>query len=187
MENELATMLTELRQDHRNMAAMLAILSRESNAVYAEDMVDFETMRNVMLYMTIYPDAVHHPKEDQLYAELKAVFPNRATGMSRISIDHRKIAEQGIHLREMIDAAISGEAVRRKTIVADTLRYVETLKQHMHWEETDLFRRLDQMIESGHNTIHESRIIHGCDPLFGNSVDERFSSLVKLVKSAKAG
>ncbi|RLA29647.1 MAG: hypothetical protein DRR11_15055, partial [Gammaproteobacteria bacterium] len=62
MEKNAAIVLAELRQDHQNMTLMLNLLERESNLIYADGDPDFELLADVMHYMTVYPDAVHHPK-----------------------------------------------------------------------------------------------------------------------------
>ncbi|MDZ7768416.1 MAG: hemerythrin domain-containing protein [Woeseiaceae bacterium] len=92
MSNDIAVLLDELHQDHRNMAFLLELLERESNRLLDDGNPDFELMHDIMQYMTGYPDAVHHPKEDRLYAEIKEVRPELTAGFQRISHDHR---EQG--------------------------------------------------------------------------------------------
>ena len=81
MDKNAAKVLAELREDHKNMALMINLLERESNRIYAGEEPDYELLQDVMHYMTVYPDAVHHPKEDRLYAELKAV-PKSLTSRS---------------------------------------------------------------------------------------------------------
>ena len=73
MDKNVANVLTEFRQDHKNMGLMLNLLEQESNRLYDGDDPIFELLHDIMHYMTVYPDAVHHPKEDRIYAELKAV------------------------------------------------------------------------------------------------------------------
>jgi len=96
MEKDAATILAELRQDHRNMALMLNILERQSNRIYEGNEPDYELLHDIMHYMTVYPDTVHHPKEDCIYAELKAARPDLSTGFERITMDHRHIAELSV-------------------------------------------------------------------------------------------
>ncbi len=71
MDNDVASILGELRRDHKNMTRLLSVLERESNRIQTEQDADIELMQDVMHYMTVYPDAVHHLKEDRIYAELK--------------------------------------------------------------------------------------------------------------------
>ncbi len=184
MDNNVANVLTELRQDHKNMGLMLNLLEQESNRLYVGDDPDFELLHDIMHYMTVYPDAVHHPKEDRIYAELKAIRPDLSAGFKRITVDHRQIAELSIKLRDDIAAINSSHFVQRKTIVADALRYVNMLRGHMQWEELDLFRRVEEMIAGGHNLVEAATYLQGCDPVFGSKVEQDFENLVKSIRDS---
>jgi hemerythrin-like domain-containing protein len=179
MTDEVARVLKELRQDHRNMALMLKTLEREANRAYAGEDPDFELLHDIMHYMTIYPDVVHHPKEDRIYAELKTVRPDLTAGFSRISMDHRNIAELGIKLRDDIAEASAGSVVKRNDLIAAALRYVNTLRSHMQWEELDLFHRIEEMIAEGHNLISAADMPHRIDPVFGPEVEHMFGRLLE--------
>lgn len=186
MSDTIASILVGLRQDHKNMALLLACLESESNKIYAGDDPRFELMHDVMQYMTVFPDAVHHPKEDRLYAELKFVRPDLSQGFDRITLDHRNIAEMGFRLREQIESVGSGSIVKRKSVVADSLRYVNTLRSHMQWEELDLFRRCETMAADGHEFVLDAEFRDARDPLFGANAEERFQRLFEVVKSSIA-
>lgn len=177
MDNNVTNVLTELRQDHKNMSLMLNLLEQESNRLFDGDDTDFELLHDIMHYMTVYPDAVHHPKEDRLYAELKTVRPDLSTGFDRITVDHRNIEELGLKLRNELAAVNSGSIVRKKAVVADTLRYVNTLRGHMQWEELDLFRRIEEMVAEGHDLLETATFLQTSDPVFGSEVETNFSRL----------
>ncbi len=182
MDKNVANVLSELRQDHRNMNLMLNLLEVESNRLFDGDDTDFELLYDIMHYMTVYPDAVHHPKEDRIYAELKAVRPDLSAGFDRITVDHRHIAELGVRLRNDVASVNSGGVVRRKSVVADTLRYVNTLRGHIQWEELDLFRRIEDMIAEGHHFFEAATFLQTPDPVFGPEVEENFARLFESVK-----
>lgn len=185
MSNEIASILKELRRDHRNMAMLLDLIERESNRIFDDGTPDFELLHDVMLYMTVYPDAVHHPKEDRLYAEMKAVRPDLTAGFQRITVDHRLIADQGRKLRDDLAAIEAGNAVSRRTLVAEALRYVNGLRSHMQWEELDLFRRCSEMAADGHRFVIHSDLFDARDPLFGRKVDKSYDRLLERIRSAK--
>ncbi len=182
MSNELANLLAELRSDHKNMALMLDLLETESNRLYDGQDGDYELMADVMRYMTVYPDAIHHPKEDRVYAELKAVRPDLSGGFDRIVHDHRELADLGMILRTDVEAVMSGTALRRNIVVADALRYVKRLREHMRWEERDLFIRVEEMIHDGHHSIVKSELHSKTDPVFGPEVEERFGKLFDSIQ-----
>jgi len=182
MEQNVANLLSELRQDHRNMSVMLNLLELESNRLFGGEDTDFELLHDIMHYMTVYPDVVHHPKEDRIYAELKAVRPDLSSGFDRITIDHRHIAELSVRLRNDVASVNSAGVVRRKSIVADMLRYVNTLRGHMQWEELDLFRRIEEMIAEGHELLEAATFLQTSDPVFGKQVEAKFSRLYKSLE-----
>ncbi len=186
MSNDLKCILEELRQDHRNIAMMLDLLERETSRFYDGGEPDYELLHDIMQYMTVYPDTVHHPKEDRIYAELKAVRPDLSVGFARITVDHRSIAEQGIMLRDEFASIDSGTMVRRKTIVGDALRYVNMLRSHMQWEELDLFHRIEEMIAEGHTIFDEANSAQIADPVFGAEVEQQFGRLVQSIEQSQA-
>lgn len=183
MSTKISPILEELRQDHRNMARLLNLVEQQSQAIFDGAHIELDLLVDVMRYMTGYPDAVHHPKEDKLYAELRAARPDLAKGLSRVSDEHRVIGDQGVLLRDRLEEAVAGNMVRRKDLVADALRYVGTLRAHMRWEESDLFRRLDRMVKDGHDVIRISTILDYRDPLFGAALEARFRTLYDAINA----
>lgn len=186
MNKDVANVLGELRQDHKNMSLLLDILEREANRLFDGEETDFDLLHDIMEYMTVYPDAVHHPKEDRIYAELKSARPDLSAGFDRITLDHRNIEELGVKLRDAIASVNSEGMVPRKSVVADALRYVNSLRGHMQWEELDLFCRVDEMVAEGHELIEASTYSQRPDPVFGPEVEERFSRLFKSVQERMA-
>ncbi len=72
--------------------------------------------------------------------------------------------------------------VPKNSVVADTLRYVNTLRGHMQWEELDLFRRVEEMISEGHELIEAATFMQDSDPVFGPEVEAKFQRLFESVK-----
>lgn len=181
MSTNIAVLLGELKTDHRNIARLIDLLEKEGDEIYSEGAPDLNLMCDIMRYVTEYADTVHHPKEDKLYAELRAVRPDLSGGMGRIGNEHRALGEQGLALLKKLEAALDGEAASRKLVVADALRYADLLRKHMRWEETDLFKRLDRLVADGHEDISIAVIVEQGDPLFGSDVEQRFAELYRRV------
>ncbi|MDX1509236.1 MAG: hemerythrin domain-containing protein [Woeseiaceae bacterium] len=179
MPESITTLMGHLREDHRNMAKLLDLLDRESEKLHAEMDADLELMHDILRYMTIYPDVVHHPNEDKVFAELRAARPDLATGMHRVMKDHREIEQLGRQLRDLVARADSGEPVRRVELVAAASRYIDVLRAHMNWEESDLFRRVDRMVADGHDQIERAQLVNMRDPVFSRECDAQFLGLVE--------
>lgn len=165
------------------MAVVLDLLEQTSLAASSGEDPDFELIGEIMRYMTIYPDAVHHPKEDVVYDELQKTRPDLTDGLDDVPADHREIAALGSRLRDDVEAIIAGAAVRRKTFVQDSNDYVRRLRQHMRWEEEDLFNRIDKMIGDDRHPIDVEEYQHIKDPVFELEIESAFRRLMASLKS----
>ena len=104
----LSQILAELREDHRNMARLLDLVEQELRKVERGGTPDLELLHDIMQYMIIYSDAIHHPREDLVYAEMRSSDIELASGLERVEGDHETIAELSLALRNDIAAMTSG-------------------------------------------------------------------------------
>lgn len=178
MESEGRELMRELREDHRNMAIVLDLLDEVAKQASAGKDPDFELLGEIMRYMTVYPDAVHHPKEDIMYARLRSERDDLADGLEDVTVDHVAIAELGSRLRDDVDAINAGAAVRREKLIEDTSNYVRRLRTHMAWEEEDLFGRLDEMLDTQSLEFDFSEFSHIKDPVFELEIEAGFKRLM---------
>jgi hemerythrin-like domain-containing protein len=166
MTNAAAELLAGLRQDHRNMAILLRLWQDQIELIGDDKQPDFS-------------DAIHHPKEDLIYAGLRALQPSLAEGLEQVETEHEEIARLGEQLQDDIEAVIAGTEIETARVVGDAKAYMRRLNQHMAWEEEDLFRRADAEIDSiAIDTAHLSAI----DPIFGEKHDVSFTNLRHTVE-----
>lgn len=182
MESNTQQLLQELREDHRNMALVLDVLESNVEIARADDDPDFELIDEIMHYMTVYPDAVHHPKEDLVYATLRERRPDLAVGLDDVPAEHVRIAELGTQLRNDVEAIIAGSAVRRERFIEDASEYVDRLRRHMQWEEGDLFKRVDEIFAEEDPSIDVEKFQHIKDPVFGLEIESAFQRLVNSLR-----
>ena len=182
MTISVSSLLADLRADHRNMALLLELLEVQTDRLLACEEPDYDLMRDIMIYMTSYPDTVHHPKEDLIYTHLKTVRPGIGDWLERIEGEHHDIRTLGTNLRNDIEAIESGTVMRRCLVIAGLRRYLKKLRQHMSWEERDLFTLADDLQgEENWSTIAwpDSET---SDPLFGPEVQHRFRRLMARIQ-----
>lgn len=165
------------------MALVLNILDNIAGLAKSGEDPDFELVDEIMRYMTVYPDAVHHPKEDVVYKELMKSRPHLIDGLDDVAADHQEIATLGSRLRDDVEAIVAGAAVRREHFVEDASEYVYRLRQHMQWEEEDLFPRVDEMLDEDSLPIDVERFQHIKDPVFELEVESGFRRLMASLKS----
>jgi len=166
------------------MAMVLDVLEDAAYAASQGGQPDIELIDEIMRYMTVYPDAVHHPKEDVIYRELQSRRPDLATDLEDVPADHRDIAALGTQLRNDLDAIVAGAAVKREQFVNDINGYVSRLRQHMRWEEDDLFVRIDKMMQQDTPTIALQPQWQIKDPVFQLEIESAFKNLIRSLRSS---
>jgi len=179
---QLADILDDLHEDHRNMAVMLDLLERETGRIREGENPDYELLHDIMRYMTVYSDAVHHPKEDIVYSAMKAKRPELAEGLERVEPEHEDIARLGETLRNDVEAVASGATVTRERIIEDSTDYVHRLRAHMLWEEEDLFRRADALVKDESLMFVDISHLDKLDPVFGPEREHSFANLLENIK-----
>lgn len=164
------------------MTVMLNLLARETDHIRDGEMPDYELIHDIMRYMTVYSDAVHHPKEDILYNAMRTEYPELAAGLDAVEPDHQEIAELGKNLRNDVEAIASGAAVTRERLIADASDYVLRLRKHMAWEEEDLFRRAEKLVQDENAMFVDISHLDQLDPVFGPDREHSFANLLENIK-----
>ncbi|NCF15203.1 MAG: hypothetical protein GWP62_07840 [Gammaproteobacteria bacterium] len=183
MDTDARELMTELREDHRNMATVLDLMDRIVVQMEAGKDPDFELFDEMMRYMTVYPDAVHHPKEDIVYGQLRSRRADLAEDLDHVPDDHNDIAHLGSLLRDEIEAINAGAAVRREKMIEDTSAYILRLRNHMRWEEEDLFKRIDKMLDDEPHAVDIEDLGHIKDPVFELEIEAGFRRLLASLRS----
>ncbi len=174
--------MNELRTDHRNMVMLLDLLDAESVSLAASNEPDYDLVYDIMTYMTEYPDAVHHPKEDLIYRHIQSSRPDIGPSLQRIEADHEALRLASSEIRSDIDS-ISDEGAVDPAALAEALRnYSKDLRKHMYWEEKDLFELADSMEDDEEWAALLASHAAAGDPLFGNQVERRFKKLFNSIQ-----
>jgi hemerythrin-like domain-containing protein len=182
MDTDVKDLMAELREDHRNMTVVLNLLDDLVEQMDAGKDPDFELFDEIMRYMTVYPDAVHHPKEDIVYEQLRAERPDLSEHLDHVPDDHNDIAHLGSLLRDEVEAINAGAAVRRDKMIEDTAAYVTRLRNHMQWEEQDLFTRIDKMLDAQPHKVDISEYEHIKDPVFELEIEAGFRRMIASLR-----
>ena len=72
--------------------------------------------------------------------------------------------------------------VNRETLADSLRRYSQHLREHMYWEEKELFELADSMTDDDAwaELLKDHEMGH--DPIFGNRVEKRFQKLFNSIQ-----
>lgn len=178
--------MKQLGADHGNVAQMLDILDRQLDNVHEMKSTDFDLMRDVMYYMTRYPDRVHHPLEDLVIHKLIDHDPSFRELGENILREHKGLAEKGEAFLEMLVQVTDGAMVLREDIEAAGRDYVAFLRAHMQKEDERLFPLAERTLKHQDWKEIGRAIERRHDPVFGPMVDDQFRALYDFIQQQTA-
>jgi hemerythrin-like domain-containing protein len=183
MTRNVSEVLDQLREDHRNLSILLNMLEREIARLKEREDPDYDLLHDIMTYMTGYPDAVHHKKEDWIYARMAAIRTSMQRDLARIEHDHAEISNLGNKLLNDIKAIESGTVMRRFDVVEDARRYLIRQRDHMRWEDEKLFPMIDSLKTELQLGEMPSNVGTMVDPVFGEEIESGFRRLFDAIRS----
>lgn len=167
--------------EHANYHKLLDLLQSLTETFMHGDEPDYDLMSDIVYYMTQYPDHYHHPREDVAFRRLLARDPTLAAIVDELAHQHGAISECSTALAADLAAAANGAMMPRSTLATDVRNYVAFLKNHMDDEERELFPRLAAALDDEDWFLVDSAIHFAADPIFGDSVQERFRTLHRRI------
>jgi hemerythrin-like domain-containing protein len=182
MTNDVEQLMNGLRADHRNMVMLLDLLEVEINSLATSGEPDYDLVRDIMLYVTEYPDVVHHPKEDIVYRHLKSLRTEIHTDLERVETDHQNLEQLGRKLRNGIEAISNGAKLDRDELIEKLYQYMDQLREHMYWEEENLFSLADELQHFGDWSEVVLKNNEISDPLFGSRVERKYGRLLARIQ-----
>ncbi len=174
--------LDQLNTDHDNVAHMLEILEKQLDRVHEIKPADFDLMRDVMHYMTHYPDRVHHPLEDLVIQKLIEHDPSVKKMGENIIREHGELAEKSKAFLDMLIQVTDGEMVLREEIEATGRDYIDYLRSHMEKEDERLFPLAEKMLTKDDWNKISKAMERRADPVFGAVVENQFRELYEFIQ-----
>ena len=173
--------LQQLARDHANMNALLDLLDSELERVQEGDVADFELMRDIMVYMTRYPDHTHHPIEDLMFRRWIEYDENARHLATMLGREHRGLAQKGEALAEILAHVVDGAMVSREEIATTTRDYCEFLRYHMKVEDERAFPGAGLVLRDEDWAGIVSAFAEHEDPVFGPAVHDEFRDLFERI------
>lgn len=177
----MTAQIQKWQTEHANYRKLLDLLQALTVPLVRGEDPDYDLMADVVYYMTQYPDRYHHPREDVAFRRLLPHDPEAETLIAALADEHRSIAESGAKLAADLGAAAAGTMMPRATLQADVLDYTNFLKDHMAIEEREIFPRLAASLGDEEWFLVDSAIHFAWDPIFGDTVQDRFKSIHRRI------
>jgi len=173
----MTRMIETLREEHRNIEELLLVLEQELSIFDRNERPDYEIIQAVINYFQDYPDCCHHPKEDMIFAKLKARDPIAAEAVGDLEAEHQN---EGSRLRRVaytIRSILTDHDVLRQTFHDTIHDFIELERKHMEMEERVLFSAAVNALRPEDWAGIDARWGEEKDSMFNAAVEERCQSL----------
>jgi len=168
--------------EHVNFARLLNLLDDQLDLFHGGSTPDYELMQNIMFYMTHYSDVLHHPKEDLVFALVREREHGVARTVDDLAAQHHHLGKCGRDLVRQLDDIVNGAVSSRASVEAVAREYVETLRNHMRIEETEILPLAARLLTNRDWTAIHAAIGRVEDPLFGRHPEERYMELQRQIE-----
>ena len=128
-----------LRDEHRNIEKLLLVLDRELSVFNRAERPDYHVVQSVIEYFQDYPDCCHHPKEDMIFAKLKARDPVTAASIGDLEAEHGKGSKRLARVARTVEGVLADREILRDTVDAIIRDFIDHERRHMAMEERVLF------------------------------------------------
>lgn len=184
MESEV---LQHLSDDHRHITEVLDALQRQLMAGDESELdheVDWQIVSDILSYLQEYPDAIHHPLEDQLFdrvldkgltpAERELVHFNLAQHAEIVGATHRLAAD--------VDNILNDIVVPVEQLHDHFVHYLELQRIHMRNENIHLFPLAQRLLTNQEWNEVGTEVLSGADPMFQLQLG-KYASLYDYISS----
>jgi hemerythrin-like domain-containing protein len=175
----MTKLLEILREEHRNIETLLRVLERELNIFDRAERPDYEVVQAVIDYFRDYPDHCHHPKEDVVFAKLKARDPAAAASVGDLEAEHRSGAERLRRAGRAVESVLSEREILRQAVDGIVRDFIEKERKHMEMEERVLFPAAARALGSEDWAEIDARLRD--DPSLDGANQEPFDALRRRI------
>lgn len=137
--------LEKLRVDHHNLDLLFNRLNKELDAVNRDLGADFFMTSHILDYISHFPDQLHHPHENLLYARLAEQFPMHRALTASLQQEHGRLERLTKSLAELVQSVLVGQPISREELQRASTAYVLASRAHMAREEAEVFPLIDEL------------------------------------------
>ena len=167
--------------EHINFATLLDLLEAELDRFSSGRAPDYELMLDIMFYMTHYPDALHHPKEDLAFAKIAERHPGVRPLVEALAGEHALLKREGDALVIALDDIVNGAITSRDHVEAPGRAYIAAFRRHLDAEEANILPLAEALLDRDDWAAIDRALLKLDDPLFGRTRDGRYEALRRRI------
>ena len=139
-----------LREDHAGLSRVLREIDAQSALLQSVPGSARPVLAEAMRYLLVYQHSIHHWREDQLFARVRAREPRLYRNMHRLVREHRAGQQQAERLAGELSRTTLGQ-LRGRTglrLATELQQYVQHTRDHMRREEAVFYTGSERILRA---------------------------------------
>lgn len=149
-EEAAATFMRLLRDDHAGLSRVMREVDAQQSMLQTSPETARPVLADAMRYLLVYQHSVHHPREDRLFARIRAREPGLYRNMDRLVREHRSGQQRAEvlagELARTTMAQLRGKAGLR--LARQLQQYVVHTREHMKREEAVFYTGSERVLRA---------------------------------------
>jgi hemerythrin-like domain-containing protein len=170
-----------LLEEHQNIEKLLLVLEHELEMFDRSGRPDYEILQTIIQYFQDYPESCHHPKEEMIFAKLKARDPAAARRFGDVEAEHVAETRRLRSFARAVDYILADQEFLRESFHLAVHDFIEHQREHLNKEERLLFPAALTALRPEDWAEIDARLDDRTDPLFESVVEEKFHNLQKTI------
>jgi len=172
-------MINRIHKDHTNIMQLLQVVDSKITMLKTDASIDYQLLKSITDYLKNYADKYHHPMEDLIYAYYLKYRVVSDQVANRLAEDHKQLSVITKELDDMLSMILLDAIIPKDVFIEKLEHFVSKQKQHLNYEETAILPAIQSTLTAddwAHLSLQWKQKEYS-DPLFGDSISERFQSL----------
>jgi hemerythrin-like domain-containing protein len=139
-----------LREDHSGLSRVLREIDAQQSMLQSAPGSARPVLAEALHYLLVYQHSIHHPREDQLFARVRAREPRLYNNMHRLVREHRIGHQQAERLAGELSRATLAELGGRTglRLARQLQQYVQATRDHMRREEAVFYTGSERVLRA---------------------------------------
>lgn len=177
-------MIERIQREHGYMARLLAILRDKLQLLKAEKSVNYSLIKEIVDYLGSHSETVHHPKEDIIYRYYLEHYA-QDPAIDNLEKEHLQLAEQTQRFLDFVEMILQDAVVPQALFVEKLEEFIESQLHHLALEDKSVLPLINQTFTiSDWQNVEALWTSNEDDPVFGDTIAERFSQLARRVRKS---
>jgi branched-chain amino acid transport system ATP-binding protein len=176
-----------IKAEHSNFDKVLHALEEGvCEAGSSSGKPDLETLFSIVYYIRVFPDKLHHPKEEQfLFPALRRRRPDSAPLVDELEQQHTEGERLRVELEQALRRCDQSWPNGYAELKDATRRYVNAQRRHIGTEERELLPLARECLSTQDWEGIQRAFAKNIDPLFGDNLETGFQSLFKRITASR--